>query len=225
MKRRRTKAEPLSRERVVDEAIRLADAGGLDALTMRGLASALGVQAMSLYHHVPHKDALLDLMVDGVITEVQPPSSERPWRQALRERATSLHAALVRHPWAPALIVSRVHTGPAMLDLVDATIGCLLAAGFSLAEADHAWNALDSYVYGFTLQQLHSPISPESYAEEAAAWLPTAPLAERPALAAMAEAVATGAHDGVNFLGFGLDLLLDGLERLRASKQAGAAPD
>lgn len=214
----------LSLDVIVARAIVLADARGLDALTMRALAAALDVQAMSLYHHVPNKDALLDFMVDGVIAEVQLPCAERPWRQALLERATSLHAALLRHPWAAGLIMSRVNTGPSMLDLVDATVACLLAAGFSIAEADHAWNALDSYVFGFTLQQLNSPLSPDSYADEAAAWLPSAPLAERPALAAMAEAVATGAHDGVNFLGFGLDLLLDGLGRLRASKQAGTSP-
>ncbi|MDF1838361.1 MAG: TetR/AcrR family transcriptional regulator C-terminal domain-containing protein, partial [Planctomycetota bacterium] len=167
--------QPLSRERVMQAALALADEIGLEALSMRRLGQELGVQAMSLYKHVPNKDAILDGIVDLVAGEIQWPGPPGDWKAAMRARAQSAHAVLMRHPWATLLIVSRANVGPAMLAYVDRTLGCLVGAGFSYAMADHAWNTIDAHVYGFTLQRLNFPFEPEEYAEVAAAYLPSIP--------------------------------------------------
>lgn len=206
--------EPLTRARVLLAAIGLADREGLDALSMRTLGGALGVQAMSLYNHVANKDDLLDGMVDRVVSEIEVPSRSEPWRRAMERRARSAHTVLLSHPWACPLLMSRANVGPAMLRYVDATIGCLQQAGFSLPMVDHAWNAMDSYIYGFTLHKLNFPFKAEEYAPIAAAYLPSLSAAQHPGLWALTEQVASGAHDGLHELGFGLGLILDGLERL-----------
>lgn len=207
--------QPVTRERVLRAAVALADAQGLDALTMRALGAALGVQAMSLYNHVAHKDDVLDGIVDLVVAEIDVPSAAAPWRDAMRARALSAHAVLMRHPWACGLLMSRANVGPAMLRYVDATLGCLHGAGFSLPMADHAWNAMDSFIYGFTLHKLNFPFKPEEYAVMAAHFLPNLPAERFPTMRALTEQVVAGTHDGLHELAFGLDLLLDGLERVR----------
>jgi AcrR family transcriptional regulator len=194
--------------------IDLADREGLAALTMRALGAELGVQAMSLYNHVANKDELLDGMVDLVVREIEVPSLTGPWKDAMRRRAVSAHAVLLRHPWACSLLMSRANVGPAMLRYVDATIGCLLQAGFPLKQVDHAWNALDSFIYGFTLQKLNFPFEAGDYARMAASFLPSLPAQQYPAMRALTLEVANGRHDGLHDLEFGLELLLDGLERL-----------
>jgi len=209
--------QPLTRDRVVAAAIDLADHAGLDALSMRKLARELGVEAMSLYNHVTSKDDLLDGMVDAVVGEIAIPEP-RPgedWRLAMRRRADSAHAVLRRHPWATLPLVSRVNVGPNMLCYVDATIGCLRAAGFSWDLADRAWNAMDSHIYGFTLQELNFPFEPDAYREAARQYLPLIPEAEYPHLHGMTAEVLSGRHAGVHDFSFGLDLILDGLEGLR----------
>lgn len=210
---------PLTRERVLRTGIQLADETGLEALTMRALGQKLGVQAMSLYNHVAHKDELLDGMIDLVVAEIALPSLAIPWREAMTQRAHSMHAVLMRHPWACGLLMSRANVGPAMLRFVDATIGCLRAAGFSLPLVDHAWNALDSFIYGFTLQKLNFPFKADEYAVVAAGYLPSLSAEHFPHMRAMTVAVATGQHDGLHSLEFGLQLLLDGLERVSTSQQ------
>lgn len=205
---------PLTRERVLHAAVTLADEQGLAALTMRALGDALGVKAMSLYNHVTDKDDILDGIVDLVVAEIEVPSAVGPWRQAMRDRAWSAHAVLMRHPWACAQLMSRVNVGPAMLRYVDATIGCLTRAGFSLPTADHAWNALDSYTYGFTLQKLNFPFKADEYSKVAAGYLPSLSVERFPSMHALTTLVAGGGHDGLHELSFGLDLLLDGLERV-----------
>jgi hypothetical protein len=125
----------------------------------------------------------------------------------------------MKHPWATMLLVSRKNIGPAMLRYVDATIGCLTRAGFSYPLADHAWNAIDSYVYGFTLQQLNFPFQPQEYAAAAKQFLPMLPPALYPHLRGMSEQVISGAHNGLHDLSFGLDLLLRGLEQLLPTRQ------
>ena len=144
-----TARTPLTREAVLRAAVSIADAQGLDALSMRALGAALGVQAMSLYKHVANKDAILDAIVDVVVGEIELPSRADPWKLGMRRRALSAHAVLLRHPWACGLMMSRMNVGPAMLRYVDTTLGCLQAGGFSLPLADHAWNAMDSFIYGF----------------------------------------------------------------------------
>jgi AcrR family transcriptional regulator len=207
---------PLTRERVLRAAITMADEQGLALLTMRALGGALGVQAMSLYNHVADKDDLLDGIVDLVVREIQVPSRADPWRTAMRQRAFSAHAVLLRHPWACGLLMSRANVGPAMLRYVDATIGCLHQAGFSLPMTDHAWNALDSYIYGFTLQKLNFPFEAGDYPKVAAAYLPSLSAERYPSMWALTELVASGGHSGLHDLGFGLELILDGLERVLA---------
>ena len=210
----------LTRDRVLNAAVTLADEAGIDALSMRKLGQTLGVEAMSLYKHVANKDAVLDGIVEIVAGEIELPKLDGDWREAMRRRATSAHGVLVRHPWATMLIVSRPNVGPVMLRYVDSTLGCLRQAGFSLALADHAWNAIDSYIYGFTLQELNFPFQPEEYAEVAEAYLPTIPAGDYPHLHALSEEVISGGHSGLHEFGFGLDLILDGLERLRADPVA-----
>jgi AcrR family transcriptional regulator len=200
---------------VLQAAVIMADEQGLASLTMRALGDALGVKAMSLYNHVPKKDDILEGIVDLVVGEIQVPDASDPWKTAMRKRAVSAHEVLLRHPWACGLLMSQANVGPAMLRYVDATLGCLRRAGFSLAVADHAWNALDSYIYGFTLQKLNFPFKADEYAKIAASYLPSLSAEQYPSMWALTEHVASGAHDGLHELEFGLELILDGLERLR----------
>ena len=205
----------LSKERVLKTAIKFTDKHGIESLSMRKLGQLLGVEAMSLYNHVANKDAILDGIVDTVVSEIDVPTVGGEWRSEMRRRAISAHEVLVRHAWATQLIVSRPNVGPSMLRYVDATIGCLVKAGFTYPTADHAWNAIDSYVYGFTLQKLNFPFKPKEYAKVAKAFLPMIPPDQYPFLNRMSQQVISGDHDGLHDLQFGLDLILDGLEKLR----------
>lgn len=213
---------PLSRERVVRAAIDLADAGGLATLTMRKLGQALGVEAMSLYNHVANKDDLLDGMVDFVFGEIGPPPPGVAWRRAMRQRALAARAALARHPWAIGLLESRLTPGPATLRHHDAVIGCLRAGGFSIAMTAHAFSLLDSYIYGFALQQVSLPFDgPEDTATMAEAFLRHFPADDYPHLAEMtARHVLRPGYDYADEFVFGLDLILDGLERRREADDA-----
>lgn len=207
---------PLSRERIVAAAMTLADQDGTDRLTMRALAGRLGFEAMSLYNHVRDKDDLLDAMVEAVVGAIERPAALGDWRDAMRRRALSMRSAFLAHPWAPNLIVSRLNAGPAMLDLTDATLGCLRSAGFTYAEADHVWNAVDSHVYGFHLIERSFPLEPDSFARAARQFLPVLSADRHPHLRELTALVADGRHSGINEFTFGLDLLLDALERWRA---------
>ncbi len=205
---------PLNRAKVLSAALRLADQEGLDGLSMRKLAKALRVEAMSLYNHVAGREDVLDGLVELVAGELEVPEVGGDWKAALRKRASSARAALHRHPWASLLLVSRVNIGPNMLRYVDATIGCLREAGFSYPLADHAWNAVDSYIYGFTLQNRNFPLDPSEYAQAAAGFLPLIPVEQFPYLNGMSQEVIAGRHDGLHKLDFGLELILSGLERM-----------
>lgn len=214
--RRAKRREPLTRERVLRAAIEMADAEGIDALSMRKLAQALGVEAMSLYNHVANKDEVLDAITDLVVGEIKAPVPGTEWKRAMRERAFSAHAVLMAHPWASMLIVSRMNIGPAMLHYVDATIGTLREGGFSFQLADHAWTAIDSHIYGFTMQKQNFPLEVDAFATAAEGFLPKLPAETYPYMHALTEGVAKGTHDGVPDFTFGLELLLDGLEALLA---------
>jgi AcrR family transcriptional regulator len=206
---------PLSRERVLHAAIRLADEEGIESLSMRKLAQALGVQAMSLYNHVANKDDLLDGIVDKVVSEIEVPDLGVDWQTAMQRRATSAHAVLLRHPWATMPLVSRVNVGPAMLRYVDATLGCLVQAGFSFEMADRVWNAIDSHIYGFTLQELNFPFESEEYSEAAKNGLSLIPADKYPYLNKLTHDVMEGRYDGLHDFEFGLELILNGLDRFR----------
>ena len=217
---RHTARAALTRDAVVQSAILFADERGLDVLSMRKLAEAVGVEAMSLYNHVASKDDLLDAMVDTVIAEIALPTIGSDWMAAMRARAISAHEMLLGHAWASMLIVSRINIGPAMLRYTDATIGCLREAGFSYAMADHAMSALDSHIYGFTLLKANFPLDPSEYAEAARQFLPMLPAETYPHARRLAEEVISGRNSGINEFTFGLDLLLDGLDRLRDKGRA-----
>ncbi|MEO7752094.1 MAG: TetR/AcrR family transcriptional regulator [Terracoccus sp.] len=143
----------MSRDRVLDGAVALADQDGITALTIRNLAAAIDAKPMTIYHHVPNKDAIIDGMVDRVFAEIDLPPTGTDWAEGMRHRARSARSVLARHPWATPLMESRTHPGAATLAHHDAVIGCLRGAGFSIGMAAHAYALLDSYVYGFALQE------------------------------------------------------------------------
>jgi AcrR family transcriptional regulator len=208
---------PLSRERILRMALALADAGGIEAISMRKISLALGVQAMSLYNHVANKNDILDGIVDLVIGEIEVPDLTVDWKEAMRRRSISAHKVLLRHPWAAIVIMARVNVGPASLRYIDATIGCLVNAGFSWVNADRAWNAIDSHIYGFTLQALKFPFQPEDYPEAAKGGLPLIPADQYPYMNALTIQVINREYDGICCFEFGLEMILEGLDRLLRS--------
>jgi AcrR family transcriptional regulator len=210
---------PLSVERVVAAAMALADAEGTSAVTMRSVADALGVQAMSLYNHVANKDAILDRMVDAVFARVEV-RTDLAWKDCLAARARSVRAVLLRHSWAIGLLESRRAPGATTLQHHDAWIGVLRNAGFSVALVAHALAAVDAYVYGFALQETTLPRPPSSGdADEGLPELATEILASMPTGALPNLAWFTAEHvmkPGYSFsdeFEYGLALVLDGLER------------
>ncbi len=206
---------PLNRDRVLRAAVAFADESGIGSLTMRKFGESLGVEAMSLYKHVANKDELLDGMVDVVFSEIDLPSAARDWKPAMRQRAISAREALSRHRWAIGLMESRTSPGPATLRHHDAVIGILRAAGFSIAMAAHAFSVLDSYIYGFALQEATLPFhTAEETAQVAQMILARFPRDEYPHLTALTlEHVLQPGYDYGNEFEFGLELILDGLER------------
>jgi len=215
-------AEPrarLNRDRVLRAAVALADDSGLGSLTMRKLGEVVGVEAMSLYNHVANKDDLLDGMVDVVFGEIGLPSGGIDWKPAMRKRALSAREALSRHRWAIGLMESRSSPGPATLRHHDAVIGTLRGAGFSIEMAAHAYSLLDSYIYGFALQEASLPFdTAEQTAEVAGMIMAQFPADEYPHLTELTIGhVLKPGYDYGNEFEFGLDLILDGLERVRGA--------
>jgi AcrR family transcriptional regulator len=206
---------PLTKERVLRAAVDLADRDGVGSLSMRKLAQELGVEAMSLYHHVAGKDAILDGIVDVVFSEIELPSDRADWKAAMRQRAISARQALRRHPWATGLMESRSTPGPATLRHHDAVLGILRRAGFSVELAAHAYSLLDSYIYGFALQEASLPFgTAEEAAEVARTIMAEFPADQFPYLTEIAvEHVLQPGYDYGNEYLFGLGLILDGLER------------
>src|SRR4051812_27037158 len=206
---------PLSRERVLVAGVAFADEHGIGSLSMRKLGEVLGVEAMSLYNHVANKDQLLDGMVDVVFGEIDLPGGKADWKTAMRERAQSARRALRRHPWAIALMSTRTSPGPRTLRHHDAVIGSLRSGGFSISLAAHAFSALDSYIYGFALQEATLPLGDtvEETAEVAEMMMARVPADEYPHLTEFSrEHILQPGYDYGQEFGFGLDLILDGLE-------------
>jgi AcrR family transcriptional regulator len=209
---------PLSRERVVRAAVALADETGLEALSMRKLGHRLGVEAMSLYNHVANKDDLHSGMVDVVFGELDLPASDAGWRTAMRERAASVREALARHPWATGLMELRTTYGPASLRHAEAVLECLRGGGFSIEDATHAFWLLDSYIYGFVIQEAGLPFgTSEQLVEMAEIVLPQLSAAEYPRLNEAAVAGYASGSDYTDEFEFGLDLILEALERHRTT--------
>ncbi|MFT4188619.1 MAG: TetR/AcrR family transcriptional regulator [Aeromicrobium sp.] len=209
----------LTRDRVVAEAMALADAEGLSALTMRALAARLGVKPMAIYHHIASKEAILDAVIDQVFAEMDLPEPGRPWREQLRRRTSSVRVVLRRHGWSIAVLESRaVSTRPASLRHHDAVIGTLRRDGFDVAEAAHAFALLDSYVYGFVIQEVTlSSRSPQEFAEEVETLAEELDSAAYPYLTEMAvDHVMRPGYDFADEFDHGLELILDAIERDRA---------
>jgi AcrR family transcriptional regulator len=207
----------LTRERVLRAALAIADEKGIESLSMRLLGRRLGVEAMSLYNHVANKDDILDGILDLFVEEIAIPSAT-DWRFAMKERAVSARLAFKKHPWASALMDSRVSSGPARLRYFDTMIGTLHRAGFSLEQAARAYSVLDSYIYGFARQSLNMASSDEKPAEkQAEAFRDVLPDEVYPYLAQMAELTMEKGYDEDADFEFGLNLILDGLERILKS--------
>lgn len=207
---------PWSKRQVLRAAIDLADRGGIESLSMRKLSQELGGATMSLYNHVANKDDLLDGMIDALFAEVGFPAGELGWKATMRERAISVRLVMSRHPWAIGQMGRRT-PGPATLRHHDAVIGCLRDAGFSTPLVAHAISALDGYIYGFALQERNLAFgNPEETSALAKAFLRQFPSEEYPRLAAFTvEHVLQPGYDYGEEYEFGLDLILDGLERAR----------
>jgi AcrR family transcriptional regulator len=213
---------PLSRERVLAAAIELADEGGIESLTMRKLAQALGVEAMSLYNHVANKGDIVDAIVDRIVDEIELPA-DGDWETAIRTYAIAVHEALLRHPWSCSLVMSpsmNFAEPNARMRYIEWMLGRLREAGFSPELAYHGYHALDSHILGFTLWQLgHSPRGPmkmEDMADLAVAFMRELPPGEFPYLVEhIHQHLAPSAADDGGEFEFGLDLILEGLKRAR----------
>lgn len=219
---------PLTRERVLGAAVSFADEHGIASLSMRKLGQQLDVEAMSLYNHVANKDDLLDGIVEIVVGEFALPPDEVPWRVALTETARSVHRALLRHPWAATLVESRVTPSRVRFRYSEAVIRTLRRAGFSIELAFRAQLTISSYIYGFTLQEVSWPFDPEELPDTAAALQPQVTPNEHPHLIEMMSwiiktrvpnAGRKRAEAYASEFDFGLELVLDGLERARTAEE------
>jgi AcrR family transcriptional regulator len=210
---------PLSKERVLGAAVALADAQGVEGLSMRKLAQELGVVPMALYKHVANKDELLDSMVDVVVGEIDPPAGGTDWKTAMRRRVLSARGALLRHPWASRVMESRASPTPAVLAYMDSMIGMFRAGGFSIDLTHHAMHAMGSRLLGFSQELFDetADVGPGMDAETLRELAGAFPHITELVVAIthdQASVVGVGCDDQFEFE-FALDLMLDGLERLR----------
>jgi AcrR family transcriptional regulator len=204
----------LSRDRVLRVAVQIADKNGIESLTMRNLAQRLGVEAMTLYHYVANKDDILKDIVDLVVSEIDVPSEGGDWRAALRKSAISAHHVLLRHPWACSLMMSPARIGPARLRYMESLLGRLREAGFSAEMTHHAYHALDSHILGFTMWEVGYSTGIKELPDSGATLRRQMSLDEYPYLVEhMGQHGKPSRGDGE--FGFGLDLILNGLEKIR----------
>lgn len=205
---------PLSRPRIVEAAVAVADDGGYAAISMRNVGRQLGVEAMSLYHHIANKDALLDALVDWVFAQIELPAAEDSWRDGMRRRAGSARRVLVDHPWALTLIDSRSDPGPALLRHHDAVIGCLRRGGFSIGLSAQAFSVIDAYVYGFALTERNLPFDPSTTTDAVDFAVEVAPLlGDYPHLAELVQHLtASGEYSFSQQFEEGLEIILAELE-------------
>jgi AcrR family transcriptional regulator len=212
-KRAETDRGGLSAERVIDGAVALADEVGMDRFTIRRLADAIGVKPMTIYHHVPNKEAIVDGMVDRVFNEIDLPPADLDWRPAILIRCRSMRRVLARHPWASPLMETRTSPGMATLRHHDAVLGCFRRAGFSLELTAHAYALVDAFLYGFALQEATLPATGgEEMTELAQSMAERMPAETFPHLTELTvDHVMQPGYDFANEFDFGLDLVLDGL--------------
>ena len=211
--------QPLTRSDVIRVAVEMGDREGLESLSMRKLAAELGVEAMSLYHHVAGKDAILDAMVEATYSEIDSPEAGVAWRPALKRRTISARAVLLRHPWAVALMDSRRNPGPATLRHHDAVLGSLRRGGFSISQAATAFSLIDSYLFGFVLQELTLPFqSGDDLGDVAGPIMESMAALDLPHLTEMIldHALQPGYAHSDEF-GIGLEIVLDGISGLKST--------
>ena len=207
---------PLSRDRILHAALELVDTGGIESLTMRKLGQVLGFEAMSLYNHVANKDDVLDGILDLVLVESEPPSPAGDWDAAIRTSAISVHEALRRHPWSCTLLMSPGRIRPARLRYMDLLLGRLREAGFSADTTYHAYHVLDGYIFGFSLWETSHTYTPEEVSNFEAKFAQTITADAYPYLYEHAEQhFSEGPHREVHAFELGLDLIVDGLKKLR----------
>ena len=203
--------EPLTRDRILEAGLTLADASGVDVLTMRRLGDELGFEAMSLYRHVANKQDLLDGMLDVVLAEWELPPPEVAWDEAIRTSSHSVHAALRRHAWAAQLLMSAPRVRPARLQYMEHLLSRLHEAGFDADTTYHVYHLLDGFIFGFTLWEIAYTSIPID-ADSAQRLMQSIPWAEYPQLAEHRDQhMHEGAHRDVSAFEVGLDLILDGL--------------
>ncbi len=217
-----TKARvPLSRERILSTAVALADREGADSLSMRRLAQELDVVPMATYKHVANKEELLDGMLDVVVGEIDPARTDTDWKTAVRDRILSARRALLRHPWASRVMESRTQPTPVVMAYMDSMIGMFIAGGFSIDLTHHAMHAMGSRMMGFSQELFNdqsdpnAPMQPEMI-EAMAATYPSIFELYMAVSHDDASTVGPGCDDQFEFE-FSLDLMLDGIERLRAA--------
>jgi len=209
---------PLSRQRVLEAAITLADEGGIDSLTMRKLAQELGVEAMTLYYYVANKDEILGGIVDRIMSEIELPASGADWKPAIRRTAISAYEVLLRHPWAASLVLSGPSLSPARMRYMNSILGSLREGGFTAEMTDHAYHALDSHIMGFTLWEVGISAGLTNLGDQVARFLEELDVEQYPHMAEHAQHhLKERAPDDEGEFVFGLDLILDGLERIRAA--------
>lgn len=205
--------EPLSPARIIDAAVRVADANDLGGVSMRSVGAELGVEAMSLYHHVANKQALLDGLTEWVFAQMGVPPQGEPWREAMIAHARSMRGVLVAHPWALTLMNSQTDPAVGELRQYDAVLGVLRAAGFPTRLAAHTVSVLDAYVYGFALTERNLPVEPGADVTDLAREI-APPADEYPHLAELvAYMVQADGYVYADEFEYGLDVMLDGIER------------
>lgn len=206
---------PLTRDRVLETAVELADAIGMDGFTIRKLAAALNVGPMSIYHHLRSKEAIIDGMVEIVFGEIRLPPQDQDWKSAIRARCVSAREVLLRHTWAAPLMESRLSPGPVNLRHHDTVLGCLRRGGLSMQMTAHAYAILDAYIYGFAFEEATLPGGDdESLPDIAAAIVDAVPVDQFPNLAEFTvdHVLQPGYNFGDSFE-FGLDLIIEGIDR------------
>jgi AcrR family transcriptional regulator len=207
---------PLSRDRILRAALELADEGGIESLTMRKLGQTLGFEAMSLYNHVANKDDVLDGILDLVLGESEPPSPAGDWDEAIRTSAVSVHDALRRHPWSCTLLMAPERMRPARLRYMDLLLGRLREAGFSAETTYHAYHVLDGHIFGFSLWETSHTYTAEDVSNFEAKFADTITADAFPYLHEHAQQhFSEGPHRDVHAFEFGLDLIVDGLKKIR----------
>jgi AcrR family transcriptional regulator len=212
---RRARRRPLTRERVLTAAIALADEGGIEAVSMRRLARELGVEAMSLYNHVANKDEILDGIVEVIAEEAELPEAGTEWKAAIRRSAISTRDMFVRHPWAVRLWMSRSGGGSARLRRGDWLLRALREAGLPPDLTYHAYHIVESHILGFTVQELNFPYSGDELEGMANRFLARLPAGEYPDFVEHVKQHLEPREGDEGGFALGLDLILDGLERLR----------